>query len=112
VRQKQFQSSKNSRRPIHGRILLFYVHKIVVLWYSGQGVNTFETIREIIKIKVNDRYKQPLLFDSNNEFLDPLFPEMKTLSDLYPNTFNKLSPDFGKKLQARKFFESLCVRNK
>lgn len=58
--------------------------------------------------KVNDRYNVPLLF-KNDKLITPILPPITDINDLYPNTYNKYSLDYGKRLKTKIFFMNLCT---
>lgn len=55
----------------------------------------FESIQDILIKKVNDRYKAPLLLN-DNKLIIPMFPPITHILDIYSNTYNKYSDDYGK----------------
>jgi len=70
----------------------------------------FEKIKEILKQKVNDRFKAPLLVNKYDKVIDPIFPEMTKVCDVYCTIYNKLSTNVGKKLKTKEIYSDLCKK--
>jgi len=70
----------------------------------------FEDIKDVLIQKVNDRFKAPLMFNEYDKVIDPIFPAMTKVNDVYGTTYNKLSIGFGKKLKSKEYYLDLCKK--
>lgn len=70
----------------------------------------FENIKAILLQIINDRFKAPLLFNKYDKVIDPIFPPMTKVNDVYNTTYNKLSIDFGKKFKSKEHYSDLCEK--
>lgn len=90
-------------------VCLVCTHKIynMLSTPSDNGV-TFETLQDFIATRVECRYKAPLLFDSDGIMLTEMLPKMNGPEDMYKYTYNKVNPQYGKRIQVKEAFQSLC----
>ncbi|MGI4816788.1 MAG: hypothetical protein ACRYE7_02275 [Janthinobacterium lividum] len=69
---------------------------------------TFEELQKFLKVRVDCRYKAPLLFDADGNRITVMLPKMSGPEDMYKYTYNKMDERYGKRIEVNKSFKALC----